>query len=493
MRRAVALGLFALAGACTFGGLAEYEIGECDPLRIKDEDPCDDLNKGDDQSCSAYRCNSATRRCAKLPRDDDRDGIPSGACGGTDCDDKEPRKHPGHLEECDLIDNDCNGLADDGVAAKAPTVVWSMGEQVDDSQIVGESSTDVLGVWVGKSAGGGKCLFTVRLPAGTGGTDCSLLSTESNLEPRQPHARPLAGGIGALMLKTLGCATGELIYRFAGSGLKGAASLGCQGAGAALPAIALASSDQQAIAAYYEVSYLARKDDPVQGCPVAAPAPLMVAFLDGAKTSAPVLAQPQMLAPAATSVRRPALLALGGQTLLASPSGANVGLWLLEPGNGSVNTLAETTIPELAGARAVSVGARPNGNGVEVAVAAEIGCSPERIALALVQLDTQEAKFGPVAFVQVAAAGSGPATGTSVAWQQDPAEWMVAWTVAGPAARVRRVRADAQLLGDTFDVPGFSEARAAVNGDLLLQKAIPQGTGSTKREFWFVRGACSDQ
>ncbi len=491
MRSAFALGLLALAGACTFGGLADYEIGECNPSAPKADDPCDALNDGDDTTCSPYRCSPDTRRCAKLPRDDDRDGVVSAACQGGDCDDTDPRKAPGHPEECDLIDNDCNGLADDGVAAKSPTLVASAGEELEDPQIVGESSNDMFGLWIGKAEAAGKCMYTVPLPAGAAGTlSCALLAGETNLEPRQPHARPLpGGGTAAVMLKTLQCATGELIYRFAIPGKAAGASLGCQAKGAALPAMAVLSNDSQAITAYYEVSYLARKDDPVQGCPVAGPAPLMVALIDGAKTNAVSILPPQALAPDAVSVRRPALITSGGRTLLGSPSGADVGLWLLEPGSGAVTIAAETTIPGLAGARAVSLGARPNGGGLEVAVAAEIGCSPERIALALVPVDAA-GKFGAATLVEVAAPGSGPATGTSVAWQAELGEWMVAWTVTGPTARVRRVRAADQVLGDTFDVSGFTEARAVVNGDLLLQKAIPQG-GTTSREFWFVPGACS--
>jgi hypothetical protein len=42
--------------------------------------------------------------------DDDGDGI--AVCGG-DCGDSNADIHPGQVEECDGIDNDCNGLVDD--------------------------------------------------------------------------------------------------------------------------------------------------------------------------------------------------------------------------------------------------------------------------------------------------------------------------------------------------------------------------------------------
>src|SRR5690606_31081240 len=38
-----------------------------------------------------------------------------GACGN-DCDDTSADAHPGGLEVCDGVDNDCNGVVDDGAA-----------------------------------------------------------------------------------------------------------------------------------------------------------------------------------------------------------------------------------------------------------------------------------------------------------------------------------------------------------------------------------------
>lgn len=44
-------------------------------------------------------------------RDDDGDGF--SVCRG-DCDDSDPTHHPGAEERCDLLDNDCDGVVDDG-------------------------------------------------------------------------------------------------------------------------------------------------------------------------------------------------------------------------------------------------------------------------------------------------------------------------------------------------------------------------------------------
>src|SRR6185295_10528337 len=48
--------------------------------------------------------------------DPDHDLHDSIACGGDDCDDTSSFRHPGRPEVCDTLDNDCNGMVDDGVS-----------------------------------------------------------------------------------------------------------------------------------------------------------------------------------------------------------------------------------------------------------------------------------------------------------------------------------------------------------------------------------------
>jgi len=85
-----------------------------DPVVCEDGDPC-----------TIGVCISPTGECAFYPAafDQDEDGFPGprpgfapgapGSCGD-DCDDTSPDAYPGGIETCDGVDNDCNGIIDDG-------------------------------------------------------------------------------------------------------------------------------------------------------------------------------------------------------------------------------------------------------------------------------------------------------------------------------------------------------------------------------------------
>ncbi|HTA88161.1 MAG TPA: putative metal-binding motif-containing protein [Polyangiaceae bacterium] len=98
---------------------AECREGVCAPLPTK---VCDDNDE-----CTTDSCDPNTAACIFTPRTPDRDGdgyrapLPGFAPGapgscGNDCDDSSAAAHPGGVEVCDGVDNDCNGQIDDGAA-----------------------------------------------------------------------------------------------------------------------------------------------------------------------------------------------------------------------------------------------------------------------------------------------------------------------------------------------------------------------------------------
>jgi Putative metal-binding motif len=98
---------------------AECREGVCSPLPAK---ICDDHD-----DCTTDSCDPNSGACTFTPRTLDLDGdgyrspLPGFAPGapgscGDDCDDRSAAAHPGGIEVCDGVDNDCNGQIDDGAA-----------------------------------------------------------------------------------------------------------------------------------------------------------------------------------------------------------------------------------------------------------------------------------------------------------------------------------------------------------------------------------------
>ncbi len=80
----------------------------------------DDLDCDDADDCTADSCDTETG-CINALIDGDMDGYAAPTCTtaglmGDDCDDADDTVYPGAPELCDMVDNDCNMMVDDGTA-----------------------------------------------------------------------------------------------------------------------------------------------------------------------------------------------------------------------------------------------------------------------------------------------------------------------------------------------------------------------------------------
>ncbi|MFO0686852.1 MAG: putative metal-binding motif-containing protein [Sandaracinus sp.] len=109
----------ACSGGCLVGARCDVNAGCVGGAPMScpaDGNPC---------TTDPTTCDPGTGTCLHPPRDDDGDGFAietavnqagmTVTCeGGTDCDDTDPDVSPNGIEVCNAIDDDCNGLVDDG-------------------------------------------------------------------------------------------------------------------------------------------------------------------------------------------------------------------------------------------------------------------------------------------------------------------------------------------------------------------------------------------
>lgn len=107
------LTVVSMVSSCSLLGLDQVRVSPCDR--------CEALNVRDGlEGCSIWQCDEANGYCVLGPPDLDGDLDVSAACGGTDCDDGDDTVAGTANEQCDGVDNDCNGIVDDGPSTAQP-------------------------------------------------------------------------------------------------------------------------------------------------------------------------------------------------------------------------------------------------------------------------------------------------------------------------------------------------------------------------------------
>jgi hypothetical protein len=193
--RALAPAIAIGALACTFTGLGDYRIGDCDPTtKMYTEDTCSTMHAGDvpgtfdltHTSCRAVaQCvpsgaASDVGKCVALPFDYDRDGDPVCAeGGGGDCADDDPTRSHSLTEVCDQIDNDCSGVKDDNLQ-------WTLSSSAAFG-LGARASPDGGFTYVATRSDGGDCVVVLQGEP-TNKPDCTVLAT-GTITPRQPVGR----------------------------------------------------------------------------------------------------------------------------------------------------------------------------------------------------------------------------------------------------------------------------------------------------------------
>ena len=451
MRRALGTVAWLFCAGCTFTGLGRYDLGRCDDPQVPTslaDDPCRVL---DDTSatCLRYQCNLTTGRCEQRVLDFDRDGDPAKECGGSDCDDHDPKRRTGGAEVCDGIDNDCNGVRDDAeLVALTSTSIAALPSGFHDASLSGGIGAAVNGT----------CILALRASGELITPPCTFAS-EPGITPITPVARPITSGdvtfATAFVSAPLACPQGALSFRNTKGGRYDAA---CATEGATLPSLSPYRDGQVAV-----VTYVGRAYTPaVVDCARVTAAPLDVVWLAQPSAAEPSV-QTQRLALASTlTTSAPPVVPRGDAMLLAAPADGAATLWSLSaPG---------TVVPLWSGmpdARTVDLAL--DDTGAHLALALEIGCAPQT-RLVLVLADAVDP--GPVVAmthtVDIAAGGHLP----RVAWIAGRNEWWVAWKEEAGLA-VRRFTPDGLAASDAVAItpanvalgvpdPGASKGTSAV-------------------------------
>ncbi len=468
-RLASAVGLSAVLAAtlvaCTFGNLAGYEVQPCTASpATQAADDCERLNSGsagNAGTCTPYQCDPTVHYCVQAPRDDDKDGDPSVACGGGDCDDGDPRVS--------------------SLRVGTPSVLASATLPISASDQLGfgsDGGNDPLLAFVTTSTGG-QCLALAAAASKstTAVTGCSVLAAPyDNLFPSQPYARSASGSPAAVFVSEAACGVGKLGFAYAD---KVAIESTCPTAGVARPAFAFVDGAQSGAVAYYASAARARVS-PTDDCAAAVAAPLLLAGVDGILSTPALTLDAQPLTTQAISLSPPALLLRDGTLLVASPDGDAATLWWRGTDRSPGGSLA---IPALKGARAIEMSTQSRGiHQFRLGIVAQLGCGPAAIHVAFVDVDTQAKTATLAGDVEVAPGGGATVWSPSVAWSDSRMTWLVAWLATGSKAMGRFVTPDGvagvgpfETANGVLAAAALASAHTALAGTAGTQKALIDG------------------
>lgn len=421
-----ALGVILPILSCTVG-LGDASSERCTVTSRQADDVCNRLN-ADPKGCQPWQCDAVTSRCVERARDDDRDGDPSIACGGHDCNDEAPTISSRSPEVCDGLDNDCNGLVDDGLYDGDLPVVLStevggpLSSTSEARVSIGDGLADAVGAFRKVRSDASGCLGVIGT---TGSHDRCDLG-----DPHEPFGIHLGSGLGVAYVDLSDSSARCLRYLPS----DGSAAIGdC----ARLPSLVSLDDDSAMLFGF------GGRDLP-DGC--SSTHTLVYAPITGAAGSAPAIGTQVPIASAMRAAIPPATAVVatpvGPRVLLAAAGADVVGLWSVDA-NGRARPTGTIAVP---GVRAVSlaVGVR---DGFSIALAVENGCGAGAATVELwlgAVSAALDAITTPFRRVSDGVAGGSP----SVAWSTSSSEWRFAWLETGQVARGRRFTESGAPIGE---------------------------------------------
>lgn len=420
---------------CSLLALDTYDITPCAITGDRTlTDPCKALcNDGRCAGCVSYQCSPTSHHCELGPLDADSDGDPSIACGGTDCNDRDPSISGKRSEVCDLVDNTCDVVIDENVVF--PTAARSIAfiDGVATPSVVRDEQLGLtLASWVQQAPNQPPCITVVSDTQATGDGNCISFPVAVGV-PAQPYSRLLDSSIEPVLTTVYSRADscGGLAFR---SSRGGAIDPKCSDGPATLPSF-LPSFNGDLLVTNYATPVLA-------SCADARPSTLLLRRIELPGTSNPTATDPVVLSKNSASIRPAAIAAQRGspEVLIAAPDEANgVALWFASSAVGSATTFAQIgTLPLLMGARSVDAAMidQPGDNQRRaIALVSEIGCPPnQKVVLALVTLAFHDG----VPFLEssrgfvIGLGGTRSAASPAIAWEKTSyREWRATWIVDG--------------------------------------------------------------
>jgi hypothetical protein len=379
-----------LLGSCTLTGLSDYPVTSCNPNATSyAEDDCRTLD-GPAAGCWRHRCNP-TGHCDVVFADDDHDGDPAATCGGGDCDDTTPLRNSRFHEICDGIDNDCNGVVDDGLLEYGylggTGIPNLMGITAISRGVVSTAVTSLVG-----QPDGSSCIHVTALPSDPFQVACTLLGG-AGLSIAQPFASAsLQGAIGVFVEPTACGGFGRLGFRNT-AGMGGELPCGA----ASFPSFAAHPDGSYGVVVLSNAP-LDPITEPDEDCRAVSPSALTAVWLHdpygmnaGFDETAPSLTT-------TARVTRPLgiIPAFGDAVLVGAPDADGVSIWeLVAPSlmaHASVVEVAHLVGPAFAGATDVAMWLRtdvsPDTTPDNMAVLVQRGCTPGELSLVVGQFTT---------------------------------------------------------------------------------------------------------